>query len=110
ANLLNPRDPHNCDVTGKPWYASNGQLMGLGALPCYSHYSQMIGPTNWNLSTNDWAGYVTAQWQTGKLAVLSVGLRWEREQVPPPLAALTNSDLPLAGKMPDLGNNWGPRI
>ncbi len=101
---------HNCDPTGKPWYASNGQLMGLGALPCYSYYSQMIGPTNWNLSTNDWASYATAQWQVGKFAVFSAGLRWEREQMPPPLAALANSDLSQAGKMPDLGNNWGPRI
>jgi hypothetical protein len=109
-NLLNPKNPHNCDPTGKPWYASNGQLMGLGALPCYSHYSQMIGPTHWNLSTNDWAGYATAQWQPNKLAVFSVGLRWEREQMPPPLAALANPELPLTAKLPDLGNNWGPRV
>ena len=38
------------------------------------------------------------------------GLRWEREQMPPPLAALANSNLPQAGKMPDPGNNWGPRV
>ncbi|MGB8031784.1 MAG: carboxypeptidase regulatory-like domain-containing protein [Terracidiphilus sp.] len=101
---------HNCDPTGKPWYTSNGQLMGLGALPCYSHYSQMVGPTNWNLSTNDWAGFATTQCQLNKFAVVSAGLRWERKQVPPPLAALANSDLTQAGKMPDLGNNWGPRI
>ena len=60
-----------------------------------------MGPTNWNLSTNDWAGYATAQWQPGKLAVFSAGLRWEREQMPPPLAALANPELPQAGKMPD---------
>ena len=92
--------------------------MGLGALPCYSHYSQMIGPANWNLSTNDWAGYMTAQWQAGKLAVFSIGLRWEREQLPPPLAALwpppvaptaPPGTLPPQG-LPGLGNNWGPRI
>ena len=110
ADALDPTNPHNCDPTGKPWYTSNGQLMGLGALPCYSHFSQMIGPTNWRLSTNDWAGYVTAQWQAGKIAVFSAGLRWEREQMPPPLAVLANPDLPQAGKMPDLGNDWGPRI
>ena len=62
--------------------------MGLGALPCYSYYSQTIGPTDWHLSTNDWAGYATAQWQPNKLAVFSAGLRWEREQLPPPIAAL----------------------
>ena len=82
----------------------------LGSQPCYSNYSQMIGPTNWNLSTNDWAGFATAQWQPNKLAVFSIGLRWEREQMPPPLATLANPDLPQAGKMPDLGNNWGPRV
>jgi len=109
-NLLNPQNPHNCDPTGKLWQNSNGQLMGLGALPCYSHYSQTIGPTNWNLSTNDWAGYTTAQFQPDKLTVLSIGLRWEHEQMPLPLAALVNSGLPQAGKMPDLGNNWGPRL
>jgi hypothetical protein len=101
---------HNCDPTGKAWQASNGQLMGRGALPCYSHYSQMIGPTNWNLSTNDWAGYAMAQWQPSKLAVFSIGLRWEREQLPPPLPLLNNTELPLTEKLPSLGNDWGPRI
>jgi hypothetical protein len=109
-DLLNPQNPHNCDPTGKAWKASNGQLMGLGALPCYSHYSQTIGPPNWNLSTNDWAGYATAQWQAAKFAVFSAGLRWEREQMPPPLAGLDNSELPFTEKLPSLGNNWGPRV
>jgi hypothetical protein len=111
---------HNCDQTGKAWYASNGQLMGMGALPCYSYYSQVIGPSNWHLSTNDWAGYVTAQWQLNKFAVFSAGLRWEREQLPPPIATLanpaltsstqTNSTPLLSANLPRLGNNWGPRL
>ncbi|MGD0346496.1 MAG: carboxypeptidase regulatory-like domain-containing protein [Terracidiphilus sp.] len=109
-DLLNPQNPHNCDVTGKVWEATNGTLMGLGALPCYSHYSQTIGPTHWNLSTNDWAGYATSQWQANKFAVFSAGLRWELEQMPPPIAALANTDLPFTGKLPSLGNNWGPRV
>ena len=101
--LQNPNNDavqHSCGATDK----------ALGSQPCYSHFSQTIGPTNWNLSTNDWAGYGTAQWQPNRLAVFSIGLRWEREQMPPPLATLANSDLPQAGKMPDLGNNWGPRV
>jgi len=110
ADALDPANPHNCDATGRPWYASNGQLMGLGAVPCYSSYSQMMGPTNWHLSTNDWAGFVTAQWQAGKFAVFSAGLRWEREQLPPPLANLDNPQLPFTQKLPSLGSNWGPRV
>ena len=100
AGALDPSNPHNCGATDADF----------GSQPCYSHYSQTIGPTNWYLSTNDWAGYATAQWQPNKLAVFSADLRWEREQMPPLLAALANSDLPQAGKMPDLGNNWGPRV
>jgi hypothetical protein len=107
---LNPRDQHNCDQTGKVWRDTTGQLRGLGYLPCYSYYSQTMGPTDWWLSTNDWAGYATAQWEPRKLLVLSAGMRWEREQTPPPIAKVANPELPLAGKAPNLGNNWGPRF
>ena len=100
ADVLDPTNPHNCGATDTTF----------GSQPCYSYYSQTMGPANWHLSTNDWAGYATAQWQPNKIAVFSAGLRWEREQMPPPIAALANSDLPQAGQMPDLGNNWGPRI
>ena len=107
---LNSANQHNCDETGKVWRDSAGGLRGLGYLPCYSYYSQTLGPAAWHLSTNDWAGYATAQWQAGKLLVVSAGLRWEREQLPPPISALRNTELPLTGKLPDLGNQWGPRV
>jgi hypothetical protein len=107
---LDPRNQHNCDQTGTVWTDTAGQLRGLGYLPCYSYYSQTMGPTDWHLSTNDWAGYATAQWQPDKRLVLSAGLRWELEQMPPPIAALANPELPLTGKLPSLGNNWGPRV
>jgi hypothetical protein len=107
---LNPANQHNCDQTGKAWRDSGGTLRGLGYLPCYASYSQTLGPTNWNLSTNDWAGYATAQWQPKPLFVVSAGLRWEFEQTPPPIAALANVQLPLTEKMPSPGNDLGPRI
>jgi hypothetical protein len=37
-------------------------------------------------------------------------LRWEREQMPPPIARVNNPELPLTEKLPSLGNNWGPRL
>jgi hypothetical protein len=110
SDALDKFNPHNCDQTGKVWRDSTGQLRGLGNLPCYSSYSQVMGPTNWHLSTNDWAGYATAQWQPNKTVVLAAGMRWEHEQSPPPIAALANPELPLTGKLPGLGNNWGPRV
>ncbi len=39
-----------------------------------------------------------------------MGLQWDLQQLPPPIAALVNPNLPLAGKMPSLGNKWGPRV
>lgn len=100
---------HNCDPRGRPW-TSGGILMGLGSLPCYSHFSQVVGPNFWQLSTNDWAGYVTAQWQLNRWAVASAGMRWEREQLPPPMKLVDNPELPETQHLPDLGNQWGPRV
>jgi hypothetical protein len=107
---LDPMNQHTCDETGKVWRDSGGGLRGLGNLPCYSYYSQTMGPTDWHLSTSDLAGYATAQWQANKLVVLSVGLRWEREKKPPSLTALSNPELPMTERLPALGNNWGPRL
>jgi hypothetical protein len=118
AGELDPTNWHTCDQTGTVWRDSAGGLNGGGSHPCYSYYSQTIGPSDWRLSTNDWAGYATAQWQAGKLVVLSAGLRWQREQLPPPIAALwpppipptsPSGTLPPKG-LPSLGNNWGPRL
>jgi hypothetical protein len=110
SGALDPFNQHNCDQTGKVWRDAGGTLRGLGYLPCYSYYSQTMGPSSWHLSTNDWAGFATAQWEPNKMVVLSAGLRWEREQLPPPLAALKNPELPLTERLPSPGNNWGPRV
>jgi len=100
SDALAAGNPHNCGTSDTTF----------GSQPCYSYYSQTVGPTNWHLSTNDWAGYATAQWQVAKFAVFSGGLRWELEQLPPPIGALANSQIPLTEKLPSLGSNWGPRL
>jgi len=110
AGSLNKFDQHNCDQTGRAWRDSAGVLRGLGYLPCYSYYTQTMGPSAWFASTNEAAFYLTAQWQPVKYAVLSAGLRWEREQLPEPIAEVNNAALPLTQQTPALGNNWGPRI
>ena len=106
---LNPMDQHNCDQRGRPWRDAGGVLHGLGYLPCYSYYTQTMGPSEWWLSTNDWAGYATSQWQISKTLVFTLGGRWELQELPPRIATLGNPDLPLTGRLPGLGNQWGPR-
>ncbi len=107
---LNPMDQHNCDQTGKAWRDTSGVLHGLGYLPCYSYYSQTMGPADWWLGTNDWAGYVTSQWQPSKRTAITMAMRWELEQLPSTVASLQNPDLPLTEHMPGLGSQWGPRV
>ena len=107
--LLDPANPHNCDQRGKAWRDPGGQVQGLGLLPCYSYYTQTLGPTDWHLETDDWAGFATAQWQPARTLVLSAGLRWEHQDMPPPIALVKNPELPLTQKLPSLGNEWGPR-
>jgi hypothetical protein len=112
--LSTPGNPsavqHYCDATGKVYRVSDGTLGGRGNLPCYAWYSQEIGPTNWNLSTNDIAGFVTEQWQAAHNLTISVGLRVEAEQLPAPIALVDNSDLPATEKLPATTLNWGPRV
>jgi hypothetical protein len=106
---LDPMNQHNCDQTGKAWRDASGVLHGLGYLPCYSYYTQTMGPADWWLSTNDWAGYTTSQLQASRRTVLTLAMRWELEQLPPAISNLENPDLPLTARMPSLGSQWGPR-
>jgi hypothetical protein len=106
---LNPMNQHNCDQTGKAWRDTLGVLHGLGYLPCYSYYSQTMGPADWWLSTNDWVGFVTSQWQPSKRTALTVAMRWDLEELPAPISNLKNLDLPMTGHLPNLGGQLGPR-
>ena len=101
---------HNCDQRGRAWRDSDGEVKGLGNLPCYSWYSQTLGPTEWHLETSELAGFTTAQWQASRSLTLSAGLRWQREIEPTAIARLVNPDLPLAGMVPGTGSEWAPRI
>lgn len=109
SDSLDPMHQHGCDQTGRVWHNAQGP-QGLGYLPCYAYYTQTVGPAAWRLSTADWAGYASSEYQLRPRLLLSAGLRWERELLPPPIAALVNPDLPLTARLPSLGNNWGPRL
>lgn len=109
ADALDPQHQHNCDQRGRAWRDARGRLQGMGNLPCYSYYTQTLGPAQWQLSSNDWSGWMTAQWQPAKSVVIAAALRWDRQEVPRPIALVNNPDLPLTQSMPVPGNEWGPR-
>lgn len=97
---LNPYDPHNCDVGEKD----------VGYLPCYSYFTQTLGPGNWWIASNDWSGFGSAQWQPRPRLTLTAGLRWQRQQMPAPMAKVDNPDLRPTEHVPATGNTWAPRV
>jgi hypothetical protein len=101
---------HNCDATGRVSTLSDGTYTGLGYLSCYAWYSQRIGPSNWHLSTNDLAAYVSDQWQPLHNLTVSAGVRFEMQQLPGPISTFENPDLPDTEKFPGSLENWGPRF
>ncbi len=100
---------HNCNATGRVT-SQGGNLSGLGYLPCYAWYSQRIGPSNWHLSNNDLATFLTEQWQPRANLTFSVSLRAEVQQLPSPISSVANPHLPGFGKLPNSSANWGPRF
>ncbi|HEY3705523.1 MAG TPA: carboxypeptidase-like regulatory domain-containing protein [Terracidiphilus sp.] len=109
-DALNPTHQHNCDQRGKAWRDGTGQLHGVGYLPCYSYYTQTVGPAEWHVDTTDMAGFTALQWKPGKTLIVSAGIRWDRQFAPSDIPLVANADLPLAGRVPSLGNEWAPRI
>ncbi len=88
---------------------------GLGAdsygnLPCYSYFQQALGPSRFNMSTNDYAVFASDEWRVLHNVTLSIGLRYEFEQLPQPNPALVNPDIPPTATIPEDRNNFGPRL
>ncbi|MBZ5627961.1 MAG: TonB-dependent receptor [Acidobacteriia bacterium] len=92
--------PNSCTVTGFPAHTA----------PCYSSYKQGFGPLGFQMSTNDIAFFFQDDWKMLPRLTLSLGLRYEHEQLPSPFSNLVNPDFPQTGKMPSDKNNFGPRI
>jgi hypothetical protein len=92
--------PNHCDASST----------GVGVLPCYSYYQQGIGPTTFQFQSVDYAGFASDEWKILPRLTLSLGLRYEYEQLPNTNKALVNPDIPRTASLPHDKNNYGPRI
>jgi hypothetical protein len=92
--------PNHCDAAGT----------GLGNLPCYTWYTQGIGPAVFEFSTADYAFFVSDEWKATHSLTLSLGLRYEYQQLPNPQKSMYNPDFPQTASLPHDGNNFGPRF
>ena len=77
---------------------------------CYTNFSQSFGPLGFNFTTNDYAWFAQDDWKFSPRLSLSLGLRWEYEQLPSPFSNLVNPAVPQTGVFPSDKNNFGPRV
>lgn len=78
--------------------------------PCYTSFSQGLGLPGVEFNTNDYSVFAADDWKITEHLSLSLGLRWEYQQMPDPVASLVNPLEPRTGQMPSDTNNFGPRI
>ena len=91
--------------------ANGCSAVGTNApIPCWSQYSQSFGPLGFNFTTNDYAVFGQDDWKIMPRLSLSLGMRWEYEQLPSPFANLVNANVPQTGQFPSDKNNFGPRV
>ncbi len=83
---------------------------GVGVLPCYSYYTQGFGPTTFQFQSADYAGFFSDEWKATPRLTLSLGLRYEYEQLPNTNKSLNNPDIPETANLPHDKNNFGPRV
>lgn len=91
--------PNSCD----------GTTTGSGPYPCYRSFRQTVGPTNWSFETADYAAFVANQWKVGQRLTLTLGARYEYEQMPDTNAALVNADTPQTARLAHDRTGFGPR-
>jgi hypothetical protein len=78
--------------------------------PCYSSFSQGLGLPGLEFNTNDYAVFAQDDWRIIPRLSLSIGLRWEYQQLPSPVASLINPNVPQTAHLPSDTNNIGPRL
>ena len=81
-----------------------------GGRPCYTSFSQAFGPLGLEFSTNDYAVFAQDDWKIAQRLSISLGLRWEYEQLPDAFAGLINPKEARTGQLPSDTNNFGPRV
>jgi hypothetical protein len=91
--------PNSCD----------GTTTGTGPYPCYSRFRQTVGSANWSFETADYAAYLANEWKVGQRLALTLGARYEYEQVPDTNPALANADIPETARLVHDRTGFGPR-
>jgi hypothetical protein len=91
--------PNRCDTT----------TTGVGTDPCYSYFRQTVGSSVWQFQTADYAAFAADDWKLTPRLTLSLGLRYEYEDLPDTNKLVANPEIPRTAYLPHDRNNFGPR-
>src|SRR5450756_2158930 len=83
------------------------QANSCAGLPCYSSFVQAFGPLAFDFATNDLGFFASDDWKVTPRLTLNLGVRYEYEKLPEPVASLNVGAAPGAGSMPSDKNNVG---
>ena len=109
-----------CDSTQA--VAATATISAVGTYPCYTNYTQDFGPTTFDFATLDYAFFGQDNWKLLPRLTLELGVRYDYESLPSPVAALTAPyTVPVTGgavftpfnginNHPSDKNNFGPRV
>ncbi len=74
----------------------------------YTYFNQGAGTPGLDFTTGDWAVFVQDQWKAFRRLSLTMGIRWDYEQLPG--AQLANPLLPQTSKLNTSAANISPRV
>ncbi len=92
---------------------NNGCSVGGKPAECYTQYQQGFGPLGFDFTTLDYAGFLQDEWKVKPRLSLTLGVRYEYEQLPSPQIPNTVTPQFARGStavFPDNRTNIGPRV
>jgi outer membrane receptor protein involved in Fe transport len=115
SSLLNYFTDLNSTITPgtvNPAHSCKATVGGVAntVVPCYTSFTQAFGPQGFKFSTNDYGFFFQDDWKVTPRLSLSLGVRWDYQQMPEPFTALVNPDVKQTAAMPSDKNNIGPRV
>ena len=91
--------------------AGNDGVLGHDrSVACYSSMNQAFGPLGFAMSTSDMGFFAQDDWKVLPRLTLSLGLRYDYQQMPEPFKNLINPAVAQTGVLPSDKNNFGPRV